>query len=433
MHAIIIGAGPAGLAAALALHKQSNDTPSAPAIRITVLERRPNITLEISGGGQLGGAINLTPLALRYLDALGVGKRLRPRGAKVSSIEMISHRTGTPLGKLWPNVDALRVARQQVVECLAETISESPEISIRHGVRIAKIEQVGDADGKGEVKVHLTSGQGDEENEVIEGDFLLGCDGIHSHVKSTVVDPGRKKEYSGRAAAYGYVRLDEPGETGVMMADGTPAIRDSSMVMGARGTLLMTFFEPSRTRVYVAGVISAPEEEVAAAEDGRKAVGRDKESLKRDMLRRFEGGGFTGLEELVAKCQEWFFFPVYMLPNGGVWSKGRVLLLGDAAHAMPPQGESTGVAIEDGVLLAHVFSRRGNRSVAAMFADYEKLRRDVIKKLYDQTMFRWADAGDKPLWKSVVMDWVMWVVLLVMNYSSKDHFARDVRKLELPA
>src|SRR4051794_33013119 len=99
MHIIIIGAGPAGLAAALALNQLS--TPSSPT-RVTVLELRPNIQT-------LGGAVNLTPLAMRYLDALGVGARLRPLGVKVSHINITSLRTGTSLGKLWPNVDAIRV------------------------------------------------------------------------------------------------------------------------------------------------------------------------------------------------------------------------------------------------------------------------------------------------------------------------------------
>ena len=62
---------------------------------------------------------------------------------------------------------------------------------------------------------------------------------------------------------------------------------------------------------------------------------------------------------------------------------------------MPPQGESTGVCIEDAVLFAHVLSRRETRSVAQMMADYESLRRADINKLHNETMFRWNDAGQK--------------------------------------
>src|SRR3954447_7889974 len=120
MHAIIIGAGPAGLAAALALHQQS--TPSSP-IRVTVLELRPNLQT-------LGGAVNLTPLAMRYLDSLGVGSRLRPLGIKVSYIDIVSSRTGSSLGKLWPDVDAIRVLRHQLVETMIETVRAVPDDEI---------------------------------------------------------------------------------------------------------------------------------------------------------------------------------------------------------------------------------------------------------------------------------------------------------------
>lgn len=60
---------------------------------------------------------------------------------------------------------------------------------------------------------------------------------------------------------------------------------------------------------------------------------------------------------------------------------------------MPPQGESTGVAIEDGVLLAHVLSRRNSRSVDQLLADYEKLRRQDINGIYKSSMARWRSSG----------------------------------------
>jgi 2-polyprenyl-6-methoxyphenol hydroxylase-like FAD-dependent oxidoreductase len=99
---------------------------------------------------------------------------------------------------------------------------------------------------------------------------------------------------------------------------------------------------------------------------------------------------------------------------------------------MPPQGESTGVAIEDGILLAHVFSRRDTRSVAQMFADYEVLRRPVINKTYDETMFRWEKVGDRGWFATVVMEWFTMLYIWIMNSWSRDNFGRDVRELALP-
>jgi len=219
MHAIIIGAGPAGLAAALALRQQS--TPSSP-IRVTLLELRPNVQT-------LGGAVNLTPLAMRYLDTLGVGPRLRPLGIKVGYIDVVSLRTGSSLGRLWPDVDAIRVLRHQLVETMVETARAVPEdqIRLRYGVNVTRIEEQGDAAGDGGIKVHFAdAASGCQES--IEGTFVLGCDGIHSFVRSSLVDPHRPKTYSGRASAYGYISASEAGDAGITTADGRPAVEVST-------------------------------------------------------------------------------------------------------------------------------------------------------------------------------------------------------------
>ena len=325
MHVIVIGAGPAGLAAALALHQES--TSSAP-IWVTVLELRPGIQT-------LGGAVNLTPLALRYLDALGVGPRLRPVGVKVDSIDIFSHRTGTCLGKLWPDVDAIRVLRRDLVESMTQTLQELPQdrIDLRYCVNVTGIDEVGDAAGTGSVRVHSTS-TATGRQDTIEGDVVLGCDGIHSFVRTAFVDPDRKKTYSGRATAYGYLPVPQPGVAGITAADGSPAVRVTTMVTGQLGSLLVTYFEPSLRTLFLATVIARPETTVEGR-DGRVAIaGEDKEATMVDFLRRFRGGKLAGLEDAVQRCEEWVSFPVYTLPPGGAWSKGRVLLLGDAAHAV---------------------------------------------------------------------------------------------------
>ena len=98
---------------------------------------------------------------------------------------------------------------------------------------------------------------------------------------------------------------------------------------------------------------------------------------------------------------------------------------------MPPQGESTGVAIEDGVLLAHVLSRKDTRTVAQLLGDYEKLRRKDIETLYKSTMQRFQMKGPTSWLGLIMWDWMAWAVVTWTNWSS-DHFGRDVRKLKLP-
>ncbi|KAH8882578.1 FAD/NAD(P)-binding domain-containing protein [Thozetella sp. PMI_491] len=426
-HIIILGAGPAGLSTAISLSR----LPSSfqPHIRITVLELRAQIST-------LGGAVNLTPLALRYLDKLGAGARLRSQAIPVSAIELASLRTGGLLARLWPDVDAIRAKRHDLVTSLMETVS-TPEIAkhvtVRFGVKVTSIHEEGEPSGD-DGKVILTLDNG----ETIQGDVLIGCDGLHSAARSMYVDPSRKETYSGRGGAYGYARLSKPGNAEFLRPDGKPAVVDTTLVNGRYGSLLSTFCEPTRTELYMAAVMELKEEH-GDAKDGWRTRGEDKAKVKQDIQSRFQGGKLKGLAELLEKVDDWSLFPVYQLPPNGRWHKGRVIIIGDAAHAvstlMPPQGESTGIAIEDGVLLARLLERHESRSVPQIFDDYEKLRRGPVEKVYKETVSMWANAAkeDRGWLGTIILEWMTWVVVGLMNMRGKNHFAGDVTKLELPA
>ncbi|TPX09376.1 uncharacterized protein E0L32_009420 [Thyridium curvatum] len=417
-HVVILGAGPAGLAAALALARSP-----APSPRVTVLELRAH------PAPALGGTINLTPLAMRYLDRLGAGARLRPRGIPVRGIDILSLRTGRPLGRMWDGVDALRVLRQELVSALVETAREAGGVELRYGVRVIEIEEWGVADGgedAGGLVLKL------EDGEEIRADMLVGADGIHSVARRLVVEPERKPEYSGKAAAYGFVQVAEPGSVAVTRSDGKPAVEDTTVVSGQFGSIMMTFGEPDRRNLHIGAVMGMREQ--GESREGWKARGDDRLQVKSDILKRFDNGSVRGLVDVVQELEDWTLYPVYVLPPGGRWSKGRVLLIGDAAHAMPPQGESTGLAIEDGVLLARVLQRHTSRSVSQLCDDFFTLRQKTIDKVYKETLWRWQHAGGEDsgwLW-GIVVEWMSMVFLTLMSYRKEDYFASDVDKMQLP-
>lgn len=329
-HILILGAGPAGLAAALAISqiRTPSASPSPPNIRVTILELRPSSGSTL----KLGGAVNLTPLALRYLDRLGVGTRLRRTGIPVGAVDNVALRTGRLLGSLWKGVDALRVMRSELVACMREVAAESAAIEIRYGARVVSISEEGSAEADGGVKVVLDDG------EEVRGDILLGCDGLHSVARRLYVEPEREEKYSGKAVAYGFARVEEPGTAGLIRCDGRPAVADTAMFTGRYGSILVTFFDPQRERVFVAGVMSM-EDQNGGGEggDGWKTKGSDRAYVEGEVRRRFGGGRVAGLAELLDTVDDWTLYPVYTLPPGGRWSRGRVLLLGDAAHAVSPR------------------------------------------------------------------------------------------------
>jgi dienelactone hydrolase len=100
---------------------------------------------------------------------------------------------------------------------------------------------------------------------------------------------------------------------------------------------------------------------------------------------------------------------------------------------MPPQGESTGIAIEDGVLIARILEQSSTKSIDQMFADYEKVRRAVIDKHYvdAERMAKFGFSNTTGL-AAIAMEWITSAYMFVRKWNQSADFAGDVRELELP-
>jgi 2-polyprenyl-6-methoxyphenol hydroxylase-like FAD-dependent oxidoreductase len=70
----------------------------------------------------------------------------------------------------------------------------------------------------------------------------------------------------------------------------------------------------------------------------------------------------------------------YDLPHVPSWHRGRLVLLGDAAHApQPSSGQGASLALEDAIALARCL--RDVRPIQEAFAAYERLRRDRVERV----------------------------------------------------
>ena len=320
MRIVVVGAGITGLTSALALKKHLPD----PQLEITIIEIR-------SAPSNIGGAVNLTPKALRYLDYLGVFQSMVSKGAgaecktidifdmysgaKISDVDFRGSE-GDGIGKQQDKkFFARRVTRSQLQEALLEAVKVQKNTKTIWGKNVTKIEEPTSGDG-----VRLVFEDGDE----IKGDVLLGCDGIHSATRSFLVEPDRRPTYTGIAVVMATAKI-RPGTQLHWETTGLTSSR--------RGSFMASYFDKQRKDQYIAVVM-----EIAEVRDreGWKIRGADQNAIKADILDRFKCSTMPELAELAEDAGEWILYPTHKLPPHGKWaSPGQsCILLGDAAHAV---------------------------------------------------------------------------------------------------
>ena len=250
------------------------------------------------------------------------------------------------------------------MEALVEAVSNRPNITFTCGKQAMSISETAS-----EVSITFS------DDSVTHGDMLLGCDGVHSFTRNHYVDPDRKQQYCGVANAFGFLSL----------ADGQQVrFEASALNFARRGMLLTSYYEHTKTQGYVGAVIEMPD---VGSRDMWKTRGSDQASVRDNIQSRFGDAALPAVKTFIDGARDWFMWPIYALPAGGQWATDRVMLLGDAAHAMPPQGESTGIVLEDSVLFARCLARNlvMHGSVKEAFDAYERLRRGRINTAFKES------------------------------------------------
>lgn len=73
-------------------------------------------------------------------------------------------------------------------------------------------------------------------------------------------------------------------------------------------------------------------------------------------------------------------YPLFDMPAQPVWHRGRVVLVGDSAHAVGPHaGQGAAMAIEDAIVLAACAGLE--RDFTCVFTRYESIRRPRVEKV----------------------------------------------------
>lgn len=303
---VVIGGGIGGLAAAAALHLSGR--------QVTVLERARSLE-------PVGAAISLAPNSLRALDVIGIGDEIRDLAAW-SGDGGLRTPGGRWLSRSGAAAAAERFGGPLVLLHRATLINSLAALLPRDAIRTATESTLVDpGDTHRAARVRTPDGE-------LEADLVVAADGIHSAVRRTLFPDHPGATYAG----FTTWRVVIP----------VPGAEFASHETWGRGRIWGT--HPLKDgRVYAYAAALAP-------------AGEHVPDERAELLHRY-GDWHDPIPAVLAAArpEDVLRHDVHHLADPlPAFHRGRVALLGDAAHAMPPTlGQGGNQAIEDAIVLAH--------------------------------------------------------------------------------
>ncbi len=314
MRVLIVGAGIGGLAAALALRQAGFDA---------------HVYEQASALREVGAGVAISPNAVKVLHRLGLAEALRAVGVVSHSMDSRDWQTGALLGRV-PLAEAAvdrwdapfyHLHRADLHDALRAALGD-PHITL--GARCVAVEQRDNS-----VTARFADGR------EATGDLLIGADGIHSVVREHVAGPDRPI-WSRQISWRGLAPASVGHEVGL-------EVRHHSF-WGPR-TQFVCFYVGSGRLVNWVGNTQSDDD---WHEESWSARGDRDEALK------LFAGWHPQVRELIAGTEQVFKWALFDRPPLTTWTRGRVTLLGGAAHPMLPyMAQGASQSIEDAFVLGH--------------------------------------------------------------------------------
>lgn len=332
---IVAGGGIGGLAAALALAREG--------IPVRVLERADAF-------GEIGAGLQLAPNALRVLERLGALEAVLHDGVFPDYAVMIDALTGDEITRISLGAGFMQrfghryvvVHRQDLLRALLEQCRRASAVELMTGRGIVSFEDAGDR-----VRVACQDGS------VHEGQALIGADGLYSVVRAALLADGPPR-VAGHFCYRGTVPMDRIPDRSYERAMALWVGPDMHLVQYPvrQGQLMNNVV-----------VIQSPRFRAGLADTGEWS---EVESLFSAATPRVRG-----MLEYVDRSRCW---SLHDRPPAPDWSRGRVTLLGDAAHpTLQNMAQGACMALEDAVCLADRITASGG-DLPAAFLDYQQAR-----------------------------------------------------------
>jgi salicylate hydroxylase len=335
----IIGGGIGGLTAALSLQHFG--------VPVRVFEQARALR-------EIGAGVTVTPNAMSALDFLGVGAALAEQAGETLRYWVRSAADGHELER-GPDPGSFvrefgasycNLHRGDLHLALTDAVAKSDPDAIVLDHRFDHLEQ--DAD---RVVAHFSNGA------TFEAPALIGADGGASAVRDAVFG-GQDASYTGHVALRALVPIAQVPRA--VLAD------PYALYVGA-GRSLIHYPLRRQTTMNLLGNAQAPQ---------WQAEGWSIPATVAEFLRLFDDFP-ERVRELIGAIGEGALFKWGLRDREPLpaWTRGRVTMLGDAAHPMTPYlGQGACMAIEDGMILGRAFAASPN--LAEAFSRYEAARRD---------------------------------------------------------